>query len=65
MVGLFIEMAGVWAVYTGWDDPGKMRVTIPGIARGWPVSWVVLWVGLVIWIVGVILVYRSAPAKRT
>jgi len=64
MVGLLIEMAGVWAVYTGRDDPSPMRISLPGSARALPLSWLVLALGFVVWFTGTILVYRSPPWKK-
>ncbi len=59
MVGLLIEMVGVWAVSTGRYNTSPLRITIAGSDRPLPASWLVLGLGFLIWLTGVILVYRS------
>jgi hypothetical protein len=58
-IGLFVEMAGVVAVYAGRDNPAPIGLRFPGFSGVLPLSWLVFGVGFIIWFTGIVLVFRS------
>jgi hypothetical protein len=63
MVGMIIEMAGVWGVYQASNSKTPWLVSIPG-AGTMPVAWFAVFAGLIIWLVGVFVVYSYRPGAR-
>jgi hypothetical protein len=63
MVGLLIEMLGVWGVYTASDGQPTTQIPLPN-GKTVPLAW--LWVGLgfVVWLTGTALVYTSRRRRR-
>jgi len=64
LVGLSIEMVGVWAVLTGRGDKDATRITLPGGSTA-PVAWLaVVGLGFVLWLTGRTLLFLSRPRRR-
>ena len=65
MIGLLIEMFGVWGVYTAADGQPAARIVFPG-GRSVPLAWFWPWGwGLVVWLLGTAMVYSSRRRRRT
>ena len=63
MIGMLIEMLGVWGVYQASQSKTPWLISIPG--RGTiPVAWLAVFVGLCIWLAGVFIVYSYRPKAR-
>ena len=60
MTGMLIEMLGVWGVYQANNSKTPWLISIPGTAR-MPAAWLAVFVGLIIWLVGVFIVYSYKP----
>jgi hypothetical protein len=63
MVGLLIEMLGVWGVYTASDGQPMTQISLPN-GKAMPLAW--LWVGLgfVVWLTGTAMVYSTRRCRR-
>ena len=63
IIGLVIEMAGVWGVYRASVDNGQARVQQPGGSGiSWP--WIAVGVGFVIWLTGRLVVASAARSQQ-
>jgi hypothetical protein len=63
IVGLFIEMVGVWAVYVGRNDKEPTLVSLPG-GRAMPAAWLAVLLGFILWLIGTIIVSLSRTRRR-
>jgi hypothetical protein len=66
MVGLLIEMLGVWGVYSGGDAKTMAHIPLPG-GKTMPLAWLGVGLGFVVWLLGTAMVYssrRRRPAPR-
>jgi hypothetical protein len=63
MIGMLIEMSGVWGVYQASNSKSPWLISIPG-AGTMPVAWLAVFAGLIIWLVGVSIVYSYRPTPR-
>jgi hypothetical protein len=61
MIGMLIEMFGVWGVYQASKTENPWAISIPG-ATSVPVAWLAVFAGLFIWLAGVFIVYTHRPA---
>ena len=52
MIGMLIEMLGVWGVYQASNSKTPWVISIGGVAR-MPVAWLAVFAGLIIWLAGV------------
>jgi hypothetical protein len=60
MAGMLIEMIGVWGVYQANNTKSPRVITIPGSGPIF-VAWIPVFVGLIIWLTGVFIVYSYKP----
>ena len=63
MVGMLIEMLGVWGVYQANHTETPLVMSI-GRAGPIPVAWLAVVFGLIIWLAGVVIVYSNKPLRR-
>jgi hypothetical protein len=63
MIGMVIEMFGVWGVYQASNSKTPWLISIPG-AGTMPVAWLAVFTGLIIWLAGVFIVYSYRPTGR-
>jgi len=66
LIGLSIEMVGVWAVLTGRGDQDATRISLPGGSTA-PVAWLaVVGLGFVLWLIGRTLLFltRSVAIRQ-
>ena len=68
IVGLVIEMFGVWGVFNSNGAKDSARLQLPG-GNEIPVAWLAVGIGFVLWVTGTIIVYisrrtRKSPATR-
>ena len=63
MIGMLIEMFGLWGVYQGRYSKNPWLISVPG-AGTMPVAWLAVFVGLIIWLTGVFIVYSYRPTWR-
>lgn len=56
MIGMLIEMLGVWGVYQSSNSQAPWLISIPG-AAAMPIAWLAVFAGLIIWLAGVFIVY--------
>jgi hypothetical protein len=63
MIGMLIEMLGVWGVYQASQSKTPWLISIPGKGTI-PVAWLAVFVGLCIWLAGVFIVYSYRPPVR-
>jgi hypothetical protein len=65
ILGLVIEMLGVWGVFNSTGAKNSARLQLPG-GDEIPLAWLAVGVGFVLWFTGTVLVYVSrAPQKTT
>jgi hypothetical protein len=62
MIGMLIEMFGVWGVYQASNTKSPWLISIPG-AGTMPVAWLAVFAGLIIWLAGVFIVYSYKPTR--
>jgi hypothetical protein len=62
MVGMLIEMIGVLGVYQSSKSDSSWSISIPG-AGTIPAAWLAVFVGLVVWLTGVTIVYSNRPIR--
>jgi hypothetical protein len=62
MVGLLIELIGIWAVFKERGNDEATRITLPGGGSA-PLAWLIVGLGFVVWLAGTVLV--SLPKPRT
>jgi hypothetical protein len=62
IVGLLIEVAGVWAVYTSRNEREPAVVSFPG-GRVVPAAWLAVGLGFVLWLIGTIVVSVSRSRR--
>ena len=60
MIGMLIEMFGVWGVYQASNSKNPWLISMPG-AGTMPVAWLAVFAGLIIWLAGVFIVYSYRP----
>ena len=60
MIGMLIEMIGVWGVYQANNSKSPWLISIPGSGPIF-VAWIPVFVGLIIWLTGVFIVYSYKP----
>ncbi len=58
IVGLLLEMLGVWGVYTGATGGKMTRVEMPG-GESVPVAWLAVGLGFVLWLAGMLMISLS------
>jgi hypothetical protein len=63
MFGMLIEMLGVWGVYQASNSKTPWQISIPG-AGPMPVAWLAVFVGLIVWLTGVFIVYSNKPLRQ-
>jgi hypothetical protein len=63
MIGMVIEMFGVWGVYQASYSKSPWLISIPG-AGTMAVAWLAVFIGLIIWLAGVFIVYSYRPKGR-
>ncbi len=63
MIGMLIEMLGVWGVYQASNSKTAWEISLPGTGRV-PVAWFAVLVGLIVWLVGVFIVYSNKPLRN-
>ncbi len=63
MVGMLIEMLGVWGVYQAGNSRDPWVVSIAG-AGSMPVAWIAVFLGLIVWLAGVFIVYSNNPFRH-
>jgi len=63
MTGMLIEMLGLWGVVQTRDSKAPWLISIPG-AGTMPAVWLAVFVGLIVWLVGVFIVYSHKPSAR-
>jgi hypothetical protein len=64
MIGMLIEMLGVWGVYQAGNSKTPWQISIPGASGPMPIAWLAVFFGLVIWLVGVFVVYSNKPFRH-
>ncbi len=63
MVGMLIEMLGVWGVYQANHSEKPLVISIGG--RGpIPLAWLAVVFGLIAWLAGVFIVYSNKPLRH-
>jgi hypothetical protein len=60
MTGMLIEMLGLWGVVQTSNSRAPWLISIPG-AGTMPVAWLAVFIGLIVWLVGVFIVYSYKP----
>jgi hypothetical protein len=63
MIGMLIEMFGVWGVYQASYSKNPWVISVPG-AGTMPIAWLPVFAGLIIWLTGVFIVYSYRPTGR-
>jgi hypothetical protein len=63
MIGLLIELIGVWVVFSPKADTDVTRIALPG-GKTVPVGWLVVAVGFALWLTGRVMVSATAPARE-
>jgi hypothetical protein len=63
MVGMLIEMLGVWGVYQANHSETPRVMSIGGVGSI-PVAWFAVAFGLIIWLAGVFIVYSNKPLRN-
>ncbi len=64
IVGLVIEMIGVWAVFTDKGNTDATRITLPGGTTA-SVGWLAVGLGFVLWLAGTVLaMFLREPRRR-
>jgi hypothetical protein len=63
MIGMVIEMLGVWGVYQASNSNTPWVISIPG-AGPIAVAWLAVFVGLIVWLGGVFIVYSNKPFRH-
>jgi hypothetical protein len=63
MIGMLIEMFGVWGVYQASNSKNPWLISVPG-AGSMPAAWLAVFAGLIIWLTGVFIVYSYRPTGR-
>jgi hypothetical protein len=63
MLGLLIELIGIWVVFSAKADNEVHRIPLPGGGTV-PVGWLVVGVGFALWLTGRIVVSTSALPRR-
>ena len=63
MIGMLVEMLGVWGVYQASNSKAPWVISISG-AGTMPVAWLAVFAGLIIWLAGVFIVYSNNPYRR-
>ncbi len=66
MTGMLIEMLGLWGVVQTRNSKAPWLISIPG-AGSMPVAWLAVFIGLIVWLAGVFIVYSYKPSgtKKT
>jgi hypothetical protein len=60
MIGMLIEMIGVWGVYQANNSKSPWVIRVPGSSPIF-IAWIPVFVGLIIWLAGVYIVYSYNP----
>ncbi len=63
MVGMLIEMLGVWGVYQANHSETPLVISIGGVGPI-PVAWLAVVFGLIVWLAGVFIVYSNKPLRN-
>jgi hypothetical protein len=63
IVGLVIEMLGVWCVFNSTGAKNSTRLQLPG-GNEMPLAWLAVGVGFVLWFTGTSLVYFPWPTRK-
>ncbi len=63
MIGMLIEMLGVWGVYQASNSKTPWEISLPATGPV-PVAWFAVLVGLIVWLVGVFIVYSNKPLSN-
>ena len=63
IIGMLIEMVGVWGVYQTRNGNASWVITLSG-GTSIPAAWVCVFVGLLIWLAGMFIVYSSKHPSR-
>ena len=62
MIGMLIEMFGVWGVYQSSNSKNPLTIMVPG-AGTIPIAWLAVFAGLIIWLAGVFIVYSYKSTR--
>jgi hypothetical protein len=63
ILGLVIEMLGVWGVFNSTGAKESARIQLPG-GNEIPLAWLAVGIGFVLWFTGTIVVYFSRPTRK-
>jgi hypothetical protein len=63
MIGMLTEMLGLWGVVQTRNSKSAWLISIPG-AGTMPVAWLAVFIGLIVWLVGVFIVYSHKADIR-
>ncbi len=63
MIGMLIEMLGVFGVYHASNSKTPWEISIPGAGKV-AAAWLAVLVGLIVWLVGVFIVYSNKPLRQ-
>jgi hypothetical protein len=58
MTGMLIEMLGLWGVVQTTNSKAPWLIPISG-AGTMPVAWLAVFIGLIVWLIGVFIVYSN------
>jgi uncharacterized membrane protein len=64
ILGLVIEMLGVWGVFNSTGAKESARLQLPG-GNEIPLAWLAVGIGFVLWFTGTIVVYFSRPTRKS
>jgi hypothetical protein len=64
ILGLVIEMLGVWGVFNSTGVKDSARLQLPG-GNEIPLAWLAVGIGFVLWFTGTIVVYFSRPTRKS
>ncbi len=63
ILGLVIEMFGLWGVFQSNNPQDLPQLTLPG-GQQIPVAWLAIGVGFVLWLTGTSIVYLARPDSK-
>jgi hypothetical protein len=63
IMGLLIEMLGIWGVYNTTDDKDQARLELPG-GTSVAMAWLAIGLGFVVWLTGTLLVYAARSRRK-
>jgi uncharacterized membrane protein len=63
IIGLVIEMLGIWGVFNATGAKDQPRIELPG-GIVLPLAWLAVGLGFVLWLTGTILVFTARSRRK-